>query len=328
MELRLVPILLLTGLCTACATPNYKSPAPTRAEVADVRSQIESAEPDSQPLSFAEAQAISYPIYSAIRDDAARICRTVSEADTCVMPAFEILDVGLVNARAGFDQDGNPTISMTRGLVEHFAEEPDELALVIGHEYGHLIAAHIEEGERNGKLAGNIMGTTLSILAATSMAVANGNNTYYGSSSGPVYSQQQINEVLQGSRSSDPKYRSFSKGQELEADYIGTYLATRSGYSPTGSALIEISALEMRDGLTPVEKQDQEIPFAFWDTHPNSADRTARVRETLEEIDVLKAKGYARPIPPRLILDITDNNEAFHSLEELIAPLPETPVHE
>jgi len=328
MMYRLPLLALIAGVCTACATPNYQSPAPTREEVEHVREQVETLNPEREPLTLAEATALATPIFDAIALDAARICRTMSEADSCVVPTFAVEDVDHVNAQAGFDQQKDPTISLTRGLVEYLADQQDELALVIGHQYGHLITAHIQEDEGSDSTANGFLSTTLSILSAASMAVANNNNNnnnnnpYFHTSTGPVYSQREIDEYLSGGGEPDPAYRSFSKGQELEADYIGTYLATRSGYAPTGSAFIEIGALELRDGQTAMEKRDMEIPFAFWDTHPYSPERAARIQETVEEIEALKARGYARPIPPRLIRDITDNNKAFHSLEELVAPLP------
>ena len=86
--------------------------------------------------------------------------------------------------------------------------------------------------------------------------------------------------------------------------------------------LIELGALSRRDTLSPLEKEDRRLSFAYWDTHPYSAARAARIRETLEEIEFVRSKGYARPLPPELILEIQDSNESFHTLEELVRPLP------
>ena len=86
--------------------------------------------------------------------------------------------------------------------------------------------------------------------------------------------------------------------------------------------LIELGALSQRDNLSPLDKQDRRLSFAYWDTHPYRAARAARIRETLEEIEFVRSKGYARPLPPELILEIQDSNESFHTLEELVRPLP------
>lgn len=319
MPYRIAICLLLGLLAGACATPNYTSPAPDRAEVASIHAETEFLTPDRQPLTVTEAAAIVTPIFTAITMDAAMICRTISEADTCAAPGFQVVDEDHVNARSGFTVQNDPEITLTRGLVEYFADRPDELALVIGHEYGHLITDHVEERRANDGVRNGLMGTALSVLMTTA-AVVGASEGYY---SGGVYSPQQISEYMASTDDPEGLYRWFSRGQELEADYIATYLATRSGYAPTGRVLMEMGALERLDELTSAEKQDRRLPFSFWDTHPYSPDRAARVRETLEEIEMLKGRGYARPIPPRLILNVQDNNAAFHTLEELVAPLPE-----
>jgi len=316
-----LPIFLLIVIFGGgCATTNYSSPAPAREEVEEVRAQVESARPDKQNLSLMEATEFATPIFRSISEDAARICRSVSEAETCVVPAFEVVDLDHVNARAGYDLQNDPKISLTRGLVEYFADQPDELALLIGHEYGHLITAHVDDELPNQNAGGGTMGAILSVLAAASVAVASEGRVQYQPSTGPNYSQAEIDEYLKNSADPLGAYVWFSKSEELEADYIGTYLATRSGYSPTGSAYIEIGALDLLDEASALEKQDMKVSFSYWDTHPYSPDRAARIRETLEEIEILKEMGYARPIPPRLIEDIRNNNASIHSLEELVGP--------
>ena len=323
MHYRPLLLLLIAGVTSACSTTNYKSPSPDSAAVASVRAQTETVVPDRTFLTVSEADAIARPIFDAISEDAVRICRTIAEADSCIAPAFEVEAGAYVNAYVKFDQQNRSTISLTRDLVEYLADQPGEIALVIGHQYGHLIAAHVEEDASKGEMADSVLSTTLSILSAVTIGA--GSSGAYGRVSGPVYSQAEIDAYLANDNSLDPAYTIFSNSQELEADYIGTYLASRSGYQPTGNALIEIGALEIRDTESSMSKLDTSVPFSYWDTHPYSPKRVARIQETLEEIERLKAKGYARPIPPQMILDITDNNAAFHSLEELVAPLPREP---
>ena len=322
MNLRFLSLLSIACVSVACSSTVYRSPDPTRAAVRDVREQIEAASPAREALTLSEATNLSLPVFDAISEDAARICRTVSEADSCRVPLFEVVDDAHVNARAGYDLQNQPTITLTRGLVEYLADQPDELALVIGHEYGHLITAHVEKRKQVDGAAGNIMSAAASVLAAASTAVGTSGDGRYQTTIRPAYSQREIDEYLEDGDDPEGSYEWFSRGEELEADYIGTYLATRSGYHPTGSAFIEIGALELRDDLSSLEKEDNRLSYSYWDTHTYSPDRAARIQETLEEIEVLKSKGYARPIPPRLIQDIADNNAAFHSLDELVAPLP------
>ena len=316
-------VLLLSFLAGGCATTEYASPEASREEVAEVRAEVEATTPDSESLTLQEANALASPIFHQISNDAAMICRTVSEADSCSVPGFEVVDLDLVNARAGYDLQNDPKITLTRGLIEYLADQPDELALVIGHEYGHLIAAHVGEREAPGAGGQSILGSALSALAAASIAVATeGQVMISPSAMGGGYNQHEIDEYLRDTADPEGNYDWFSGAEEIEADYIGTYLAARSGYAPSGAVLIELGALSQQDSLSPLEKEDRRLSFAYWDTHPYSAARAARVRETLEEIEFVQSKGYARPLPPELIVEIQDSNESFHTLEELVRPLP------
>lgn len=324
VKMRLFPVVLLMLGLSACAGTEYSSPAPSAEEVADVRAQVESTTPDHQTLTLAEANALATPVFHAIASDAAMVCRTISEADSCGVPGFEVVDLDLVTARAGYDLQNDPKISLTRGLIEYLADQPDELALVIGHEFGHLIAAHVGERKPLGDSGGSVFGSALAAIAAASVAVATDGQVRLDPrlNRSPTYSQEEIDEYMRDTADPEGNYDWFSGAEEIEADYIGTYLAVRSGYAPSGAALIELGALKERDSLSPLEKEDQRLTFSYWDTHPYSAARAARVSETLDEIDLVQSKGYARPLPPRLIIQIQDNNEAFHSLEELVSPLP------
>jgi predicted Zn-dependent protease len=320
---RLAALLLVVALATGCATTEYQSPSASREEVAEIRAEVEAATPDSQSLTLAQANALAMPVFQQISHDAAMICRTVSEADSCSVPGFEVVDLDLVNARAGYDLQNDPKITLTRGLVEYLADQPNELALVIGHEYGHLIAAHVGERQAPGAGGQSILGTALSALAAASIAVASeGQVMISPSAMAGGYNQQEVEAYLRDTADPEGNYDWFSGAEEIEADYIGTYLAARSGYAPSGAVLIELGALSQRDTLSPLEKEDRRLSFAYWDTHPYSAARAARIRETLEEIEFVRSKGYARPLPPELILEIQDSNESFHTLEELVRPLP------
>ena len=310
-------------LATGCANTEYQSPSASREDVAEVRAEVDATTPDSQSLTLAEANALASPIFHQISTDAAMICRTVSEADSCSVPSFEVVDLDLVNARAGYDLQNEPMITLTRGLIEYLADQPDELALVIGHEYGHLIAAHVGEREPMGAGGSSILSTALSALAAASIAVASeGQVMISPSAMSRGYNQREIDQYLRDTADPEGNYDWFSGAEEIEADYIGTYLAARSGFAPSGAVLIELGALSQRDSLSPLEKEDRRLSFAYWDTHPYSAARAARIRETLAEVEFVRSKGYARPLPPELILEIQDSNESFHTLEELVRPLP------
>jgi Zn-dependent protease with chaperone function len=319
--------LLVSLLGAGCAGPEYRSQAPDRTDVGEARRLTVSTEPGRQPLSLMAAAAIAEPVFAVIAEDAAKICRTVAAAHTCMAPAFEVVDDDHLNARAGYNPRHRPEISLTRGLVEQLHGQRDELALVIGHEFGHLIDAHVKKrpqvssGQTDGALS-----PMVSAVGAAGVAASAGRDAqdldYRRAAAGTGHSAAEIAEYLESTADPAGDYDWFSRAEEVEADYLGTYLAVRNGFRPTGSGLLEIGALQQRDELQPWEKEDRRLSFSYWDTHPMSPERVARIFETLQEIEALKSQGYARPLPPRLIEALRDNNAAFHSLEELVAAPP------
>jgi hypothetical protein len=316
---RVLQILTFAAVVAGCAGTEFQSPAPSRADVAQVKEQINAESPDRQPMSHLEAQAAAASIFEALAVDAGKLCRTLAEAENCDRPYFLVEDSARFNAFTDYEVDGRPSITLTRALVEQFADQPDELALVIGHQYAHLITGQIQPNPAGDNLAADLLNSTMSILSAAGSAGSSNRGPYGRAQSGPVYSRTEIDDYL-NSDIHHEAFDSFTKAQEREADYLATYLAARNNYQPTGSVLIEIGAMKQRDPLSLYDKLDQEVPFSYWDTHTYSADRAARIQVTLEEIEWLKSKGYVRPIPPKLILEITDNNDSIHSLEDLVYP--------
>ena len=219
-----------------------------------------------------------------------------------------ILDENYVNAYAGPNEAGRPTVTMTRGLVEQFADERVELAMVMGHEFGHLLAGHPEEDRRNAERSGKALGITLALLSAVAMSMENANyQTMHGSNGYQPYTPEYVSYVVKGNLEagytlgSSIAYRVFSKGQENEADYLGTYLAWRNGFTPRGNAFLELGALADEDRVSKSQKQQDRMPLSFWNSHPTGAHRAAGVGATLVEIERLHAAGQARPLPPKFV---------------------------
>ena len=297
-------ILLIAG----CATPIYKSPSPTSHAVKAVKQEIATFNPSRTQLSLSDAKELALPIFEAMRYDATQVCMVMGEADTCARSEFVVLNEAHINAYAGPNDEGQPTVTLTRGLIEQFANEPDELGLIVGHEFGHLLAAHPEEGRKNAERSGAVLGAALAILSAAAMASSNADHqAVYGPSVRPLFSQEYMSYVIQGTLASGNKlgkamaYKVFSKGQENEADYLGTYLAWRNGYRPEGQAFVELGALADKDMFSESQKRRDQKPYAFWNSHPTDANRAARVNATLSEIEALHAGGQERPLPPKFV---------------------------
>jgi predicted Zn-dependent protease len=98
---------------------------------------------------------------------------------------------------------------VTRGLIA-LANDESELASVLAHEMGHVIARHAEireEQARNAELANRVVTDLISDPQIGAMALAK----------------------------SKLAMASFSQSQELEADAIGVGVAARAGFDPYGA---------------------------------------------------------------------------------------------
>ncbi len=141
---------------------------------------------------------------------------------------------------------------LTRGLIA-LANDELELAAVIGHEMGHVIARHAElraEMMRNAELSDRVFSDVVSDPTAGALALAK----------------------------SKLELASFSQVQELQADAIGIRLAATAGFDPYGAVRF-LASLERNSQLKPKPQQVGAInPAApdFLATHPATPERIAR----------------------------------------------------
>jgi predicted Zn-dependent protease len=141
----------------------------------------------------------------------------------------------------------NGQLYVTRGLIS-LANDESELASVIGHEIGHVIAHHAEQREeqiRDADLSSRVFTDVVSNPEAGALALAK----------------------------SKLKLATFSQKQELEADAIGIRIASHAGYDPYGAVRF-LASLERNSELKP--KQSGAInPSApdFLLSHPATPQR-------------------------------------------------------
>lgn len=157
---------------------------------------------------------------------------------------FKVLDDEEVNAFAlpgGF-------IYVNKGLLEH-VERDDELAAVLAHEVGHVVARH---GIK--RLQGLQGYSVLRILLAAAPQSAE-----IGLAADTAFA-----ELLTG----------YSREDELLADRLGSRYAERAGYDPRAM----IGFLER---LREIERRKPLKPKAYFRTHPYMPDR---IRVTKQEI--------------------------------------------
>jgi predicted Zn-dependent protease len=132
-----------------------------------------------------------------------------------------------------------------------FAQNDDELAVVVGHEIAHNAMRHLDAKKKNATL-GAILGAVVDIAAATQGVNTGGDFTNMGAGIGAM---------------------SYSQDFEREADYVGMYLLALAGRSYENAADFW-------------RRMAQESPgsIKYASSHPTSAERFVRLEQTVAEI--------------------------------------------
>lgn len=137
---------------------------------------------------------------------------------------------------------------VTRGLIA-LANDESELASVLAHEMGHVIARHAEIREqqaRQADLVNRVITDLVSDPEAGALALAK----------------------------SKLALASFSRTQEFEADAIGVGIASRAGYDPYGAVRF-LTSMEQNSELKPQQGSGPINPSApdFLSSHPATPER-------------------------------------------------------
>jgi predicted Zn-dependent protease len=147
-------------------------------------------------------------------------------------------------------------IFITRALYDKLNTE-GELAGVLGHEIGHVIARHSAEHIAKAKLTEGLTGAA--VIAA------------YDPNNPSSASRAQI-AVLIGQLIN----LKFGRDDELESDYLGVCLINDSGYDPNELISVMQVLASARQGNQPPE---------FFSTHPNPENRVQRIQEAIQNIN-------------------------------------------
>jgi predicted Zn-dependent protease len=174
---------------------------------------------------------------------------------------FTILDTPMVNAMAlpgGY-------IYITRGMLERI-NSTDELAGVLGHEIAHVTARHSAQQISRQQVAqlGMVLGAVIA---------------------GPEVAQQygQLAELGLGLL-----FQKYSRGQESQADLIGTEYVAKSAYNPVG-------AERMLMTLQRLDKNPSGGLDRYFQSHPDPAKRVADVHKKVEEIRGMTSSSFPPP---------------------------------
>src|SRR5208283_5174802 len=155
----------------------------------------------------------------------------------------------------------NGHLYITRGLVA-LANDKAELASVLAHEMGHVIARHAairEEQAKQAALVGRVVSDVISDPEVGALALAK----------------------------SKLALASFSRSQEFEADAIGIGIASRAGYDPNGAVRF-LTSMEHNSELKPQQNTSAIDPRApdFLSSHPATPERISNAIANARQYNV------------------------------------------
>jgi predicted Zn-dependent protease len=156
----------------------------------------------------------------------------------------------------------NGVIFVNRGIAE-YADNEEQVAMVIAHEIGHQSANHVVTGQRNQAVGALIGG----LLLGAAGALASYRSPYSGSI---TRSAVQTGGNIGGAIGRI----SFSKEQEREADYLSALILYRAG----------VDLDKARGFLVTMARGSSHKETGMLDTHPAGPERLAAWDKDVEEI--------------------------------------------
>jgi len=251
---KIVSILITSCLLTACAT------SPTG------RSQLlvmPDAEVDQMGLqSFAtlkQQKPISQnPQYNQIANCIAGAITQVAGGGSWEVVVFED------SSPNAFALPGNK-IGVYTGMITLVGGNQDQLAAVIGHEVGHVLAKHSNE------------------RASQDMAVNQGLGMVQAMSN-PQSTMGQTAMGLLGLGAEYGILKPYSRTHESEADMIGMDLMAKAGFDPNQSIILWQKMDQATQGQQPIE---------FMSTHPSHATRIQQLQQHIPQAMALFQQAQA-----------------------------------
>lgn len=163
-------------------------------------------------------------------------------------------------------------IGVHTGLID-LVDNQDQLAAVIGHEIGHVLARH--SNERMSQQLGAQAGIALIQAVAA-----------------PQTAMGQTAVSLLGIGAEYGIIMPFSRLHESEADMIGLDLMAKAGFNPAESIPLWLKMAQASQGNQPVE---------FLSTHPSHASRIQDLQARLPQAQQLQQQAKAAGKNPRCV---------------------------
>ena len=239
-----------SGLVCGCGAV-HQLPAVSDGNIAMAQAEIRMAPPPQRRwVSEDEAAVTLRAAIQLVRGPATNLCHE--------------MNVGVCDWRFRLSRDrqlnagamGHGQIVLNRGIVE-YANNEEEVCLVVAHEIGHHAANHIARGTGN-RMIGALLGVAV-VVAAGAIAGSN-------PSASTTRSAAQLGATIGG--------LSYSKEQEREADYMAALILYRAG----------IDLDKARGLLVTMAAGSGRMETTFLDSHPAGPERVAAWDRAAAEI--------------------------------------------
>ena len=201
-------------------------------------------------------------------------------------------------------------IFITRGMLSLKLND-DMLAGILGHEIAHVTQEHFLKMKKRATLL-NVLSqvATIGVMVGASQQDSGAGyyDPVYGYRSGSNTADIVSGVAVGGMVITELLLRSYSRGNEDEADDEGQRFAAASGYDPDGTR-------QLMDKMERRLPQDQT--FGYWQTHPFFEERVlaARARKTVLTIKERESADEYRQETQASLLDFIDSGQ---STEETI----------
>ena len=256
---------LMLAACTASAPP-VETPASLPPPA------IKPAEAEISPAALREHQRI-LAAYGGVYNDP-RLQGMLEQTVDRLVAASERPDlhyrVTMLNSQS-INAFALPTgqLYVTRGLIA-LANDESELASVLAHEMGHVLARHAairEEQARQAALVNRVVTDVISDPEVGALALAKSKLALAG----------------------------FSRAQEFEADAIGIGVAARAGYDPYGAVRF-LTSMEHNSELRPQQNGAAINPRApdFLSSHPATPERISNALANARQFNAPQPSGGGR----------------------------------
>ncbi len=253
-----VPAALLALLLAGCSGVDRPGVPATGAEKQEARRLLQAgAIPRNRQLDEAGQHASLARVVRHIRPAAHRVCQRMRGANCSAVLTRS--PVRSRNREINAHVDGSHRVTMNAGLLSA-AGSDEEIAAVLAHEYGHVIADHVDKrmgdagvGALGGLLAGTLVGA---VICDRSDSDCMGDMAHTGGSMGLGIGAL-----------------AYSRQHELEADYYSALILAEAGVPLEAGERMLMRLARTKEGR---DGGYGPLGMAMARTHPANDERIAR----------------------------------------------------